>query len=105
MDNLIRNIRERQRDEEGGAKDEVPEGLLRLKFALVVTTANTPRDVEVGYYGDPIDQHWRKVVFGLCGVPRIERVSLCPVITSSPAQRGAWLAEVSSKAVELAASS
>lgn len=86
-------------DGNGGAG---PEGLLRIKFALVVTTANTPRDVEVGYYGDPIDQHWRKVVFGLCGVPRIERVSLCPIITSSPAQRGAWLAEVSSKAVELA---
>jgi NAD(P)H dehydrogenase (quinone) len=86
-------------DGKGGAR---PEGLLRLKFVFVVTTANTPREVEVGYYGDPLEQHWRKVVFGLCGVPRIERVSLCSIITSSPEHRTAWLANVSSKAVELA---
>src|SRR5271165_1722115 len=86
-------------DGRGGAR---PEGLLRLEFALVVTTANTPREVEVGYYGDPLDQHWRKVVLGLCGVPRIERLSLCPVITSSLEQRAGWLSEVSSKSVEMA---
>ncbi|HMD60283.1 MAG TPA: NAD(P)H-dependent oxidoreductase [Opitutaceae bacterium] len=86
-------------DGKGGGR---PEGLLRLRFAFVVTTANTPREVEVGHYGDPLDQHWRKVVFGLCGVPRIERVSLTPIITSSPEQRAAWLTEVSSMAVGLA---
>jgi NAD(P)H dehydrogenase (quinone) len=86
-------------DGRGGAR---PEGLLGLRFALVVTTANTPRDVEVRYYGDPLDLHWRKVVLGLCGVPRIERLSLCPIITSSPKERAAWLSEVSLKAVELA---
>lgn len=86
-------------DGRGGAR---PEGMLGLKFAFVVTTANTPREVEVNYYGDPLDQHWRKVVFGLCGVPRIERRSLCGVITSSQEERAAWLSEVSSKAVELA---
>jgi deoxyadenosine/deoxycytidine kinase len=34
VENLVRNIGERQRDEEGGSANEVPEGLLRLVRAL-----------------------------------------------------------------------
>ena len=34
VENLVRNIRDRQRDEEGGVENEVPEGLLRLVRAL-----------------------------------------------------------------------
>lgn len=34
VENLVRNIRERQRDEESGVEHEVPEGLLRLVRAL-----------------------------------------------------------------------
>ncbi len=34
VENLVRNIRERQRDEESGVADDVPEGLLRLVRAL-----------------------------------------------------------------------
>ena len=34
VENLVRNIRDRQRDEESGAEHDVPEGLLRLVRAL-----------------------------------------------------------------------
>ena len=77
-------------DGKGGAR---PEGLLKLKKAIVFTTANTPDDVEKAVYGDPLETHWAKVVFGLCGVPCIRR-SFSSVIVSAAEQRAAWLDEV-----------
>ena len=77
-------------DGKGGAR---PEGLLKLKTAVVFTTANTPDDVDRALYGDPLELHWTKVVFGLCGVPCVRR-SFSSVIISKPEQRAAWLAEV-----------
>jgi putative NADPH-quinone reductase len=77
-------------DGKGGAR---PEGLLKAKAALVFTTANTPDDVERSVYGDPLETHWTKVVFGLCGVPCVRR-SFSSVIVSKPEQRAAWLDEV-----------
>jgi len=77
-------------DGKGGAR---PEGLLKLKTAVVFTTANTPDHVEKAVYGDPLETHWSKVVFGLCGVP-CDRRSFSPVIVSTPEQRNAWLDEV-----------
>jgi NAD(P)H dehydrogenase (quinone) len=78
-------------DGQGGAR---PEGLLRLRAALVLTTANTPQDKEERLYGDPLEAHWIRVVFGMCGVPRVQRRSFSPVITSTPELRGQWLEEV-----------
>jgi putative NADPH-quinone reductase len=78
-------------DGQGGAK---PVGLLKARAALVFNTANTPQEIEESVYGDPLEVHWRKVVFGLCGVPTIYRRNFSPVITSSPAQRSAWLDDV-----------
>lgn len=78
-------------DGRGGAR---PEGLLRARAALVFNTANTPQEEEEARFGDPLEVHWRKVVFGLCGLPRVYRRNFSPVITSTPEQRQAWLAEV-----------
>jgi len=83
-------------DGKGGAH---PEGLLKLKTALIFTTANTPDAVEQAVYGDPLEIHWSKVVFGLCGVPCVRR-SFSSVIVSTPEQRTAWLADVSRLATE-----
>lgn len=77
-------------DGKGGARAE---GLLKLKTALVITTANTPDEVEQAVYGDPLELHWSKVVFGLCGVPCVRR-SFSSVIVSTPTQRAAWLEDV-----------
>jgi putative NADPH-quinone reductase len=78
-------------DGQGGAK---PVGLLKAQVGLVFTTANTPHDKEVALFGDPLETHWLKVVFGLCGVPRTQRWDFSPVIVSTPAQRQQWLADV-----------
>jgi len=86
---------------QGGAR---PEGLLKLRFALVVTTANTPPEVEKALYGDPLDLHWRKIVFGLCGVSNVERLAFSPVVTSSTEKRAGWLSEAAEAVRRLASS-
>ena len=78
-------------DGQGGAR---PVGLLKATVGLVFTTANTPHDKEVALFGDPLETHWLKVVFGLCGVPRTQRWDFSPVIVSTAAQRQKWLEDV-----------
>lgn len=68
-------------------------GLLKAQAALVFTTSNTPREVELARYGDPLDNFWKRCVWGFCGVPRVERRNFEPVVASTPAQRAQWLAE------------
>lgn len=75
-------------------------GMLRARAALVITTANTPQEIETQAYGDPQEALWKKVVFGLCGVP-CERLVFSPVIVSTPDQRRQWLAGVEAKVDEL----
>lgn len=86
-------------DGQGGGK---PEGLLRARAALVITTANTPQEKELAHLGDPLDVHWRKVVFGLCGVRDVRRLVFAPVIVSTPEQRAGWLDEVRRETLRLA---
>ena len=78
-------------DGQGGAK---PVGLLKASVGLVFTTANTPHDKEVQLFGDPLQTHWLKVVFGLCGVTRTERWDFSPIIISTADERREWLREV-----------
>jgi putative NADPH-quinone reductase len=78
-------------DGKGGAR---PVGLLRARVGMVFNTANTPQEKEEALFGDPLEVHWRKVVFGLCGVQRVVRRNFSPVITSTAEQRRQWLEEV-----------
>jgi NAD(P)H dehydrogenase (quinone) len=78
-------------DGQGGA---TPEGLLKAAAALVFTTANTPHDVEVARFGDPLATHWLTVVFGLCGIRHTQKWDFSPVMTSTPDTRSQWLDEV-----------
>jgi putative NADPH-quinone reductase len=80
-------------DGKGGAK---PVGLLKARVGLVFNTANTPQEKEEELYGDPLETLWRKVVFGLCGVPTVYRRNFSSLILSTPEQRQAWLCEVTS---------
>ncbi len=77
---------------EGGAVN----GFLAGKAAVVFTTSNTPRDVELELFGDPLENLWRTCVFGFCGVERFTRRNFESVIMSTPEQREGWLAEVRS---------
>jgi putative NADPH-quinone reductase len=78
-------------DGRGGARSV---GLLRARAAVVFNTANTPQAKEEELFGDPLEVHWRKVVFGLCGIREVYRRNFSPVILSTPEQRRDWLAEV-----------
>ena len=68
-------------------------GLLKVQAALVFTTSNTPPAKDVELYGDPLDNLWKRCVWGFCGVKTVHRESIAPVITSTPEQRAAWLAK------------
>jgi NAD(P)H dehydrogenase (quinone) len=79
---------------EGDSGGGVPVGLLQAKAALVFTTSNTPWERELAVFGDPIETLWKNCIFGLCGVQMFFRKNFAVVVTSTPAQRQAWLEEV-----------
>ena len=83
-------------DGQGGAR---PVGLLKARVAVVFNTANTPQELEERLLGDPLQTHWPKVVFGLCGVTTVHRRNFAPVITSTLEQRQQWLEEVENLAI------
>lgn len=84
-------------DGKGGAR---PVGLLKARAGLVLNTANTPQAIEESVFGDPLQTHWIKVVFGMCGIRRVVRRNFAPVIASSAEQRAAWLVESRQLAAE-----
>ena len=71
-----------------------PVGLLKARTAMVFNTSNTPRDVELSVYGDPLENLWNTCIFGFCGVKNFYRKQYGPVIISTPEQRAAWLGEI-----------
>ncbi len=81
------------RFEEGDSGEGVPVGLLRARAAVVLNTANTLPEREVRAFGDPLERIWKDCVFGLCGIRHVERRTFTVVVTSTPAERSAWLEE------------
>jgi putative NADPH-quinone reductase len=79
---------------EGDQGEGVPVGLLKARAAIVFNTANTPEERERKVFGDPLETLWKNCVFDLCGVKNVQRRTFAVVITSTPQQRAAWLAEV-----------
>jgi putative NADPH-quinone reductase len=69
-------------------------GHLKGRTAVVFTTSNTPRDVELSWFGDPLENLWKTCIFGFCGVEKFQRRNFEPIILSTPSQRADWLAEV-----------
>lgn len=66
--------------------------MLKANKALVFTTSNTPREAELAVYGDPLDNFWKRCVWGGLGIPT-ERRNFESVILSTPEQRANWLSE------------
>ena len=64
------------------------------KIVQVFSTSNTPREVEINVYGDPLENFWKVVVFGLLGVSSFERCNFESVVLSTSEERQGWLAEV-----------
>ena len=78
----------------GDGGEGVPVGLLRARSAIVLNTSNTFPEREARVFGDPLERIWKDCIFGLCGVARVERRIFGVVVTSTPAERAGWLAEV-----------
>ena len=76
---------------EGDSGEVVPEGLLRAKTAVVLTTSNTNENRELAVFGDPLEALWVRCVFGLCGVEDVRRRNFGVVVTSSGQERAVWL--------------
>jgi len=75
-----------------GKGEGVVIGQLKAHAALVITTSNTPREAELALYGDPLDNLWKRCVWGFCGIENVDRINFEPVIGSSDERRAAWLA-------------
>jgi len=75
-------------------EDGTVNGFLKGKPAVVFTTSNTPRDVELELFGDPLENLWKTCIFGLCGVENFYRRNFESIIVSTLPQRQGWLAEV-----------
>lgn len=69
-------------------------GLLKAKAGLVFNTSNTPREVEISVYGDPLEGLWKACVFGMCGVQTFYRKMYGPIVISTLEQRRLWLDEI-----------
>jgi putative NADPH-quinone reductase len=69
------------------------EQFLKGRKALVITTSNTPRDIELNVYGDPLENLWKVCIFGMIGIDCYRR-NFESIIMSTPEQRTQWLDEV-----------
>lgn len=77
-----------------------PQGVIELlagRRAMVFTTSNTPRDIELSVFNDPLENLWKTVVFAFVGVKQFERRNFESIIMSTPEQRQGWLEEVREK--------
>jgi putative NADPH-quinone reductase len=66
-------------------------GQLAGRKAVVFTTSNTPRDIELARFGDPLENLWKTCIFGFCGVEQFLRRNFESIIVSTPEQRRGWL--------------
>jgi len=81
------------RFDEGDTGEGVPVGLLHARTAVVFNTGNTSLSREKAVFGDPLERLWCDCVFGLCGITDVRRRLFGVVVTSTLAERAAWLAE------------
>ena len=78
----------------------VPNGLLKVRQALVFNTSNTETGREKRVFGDPLETLWKNCIFGLCGIKNVYRRTFSIMVTSSEEQRKAWLEEVHQTVLE-----
>jgi putative NADPH-quinone reductase len=69
-------------------------GLLKAKCAVVFNTSDTPKDREIGQFGDPLETIWKNCIFGFSGVDKFHREMFSVIIISTPEQRHEWLSRV-----------
>ena len=79
---------------EGDQGEGVPIGLLKADNVIVFNTSNTPEKREREVFGDPLENIWKKCIFGLCEIKNIHRKNYGVIVTSSQEEREKWLKDV-----------
>ncbi len=77
-----------------GDSGGLPIGKLKGKYGVVYNTSNTETDRENNYMGDPLENIWKKCIFGFCGITRSYRKMFRIIAESSELERKQWLSEV-----------
>jgi len=69
------------------------QGHLGDKRVLVFSTSNTPREIELKVYGDPLENFWKTCVWRFCGVKEENylRRNFESIVMSTPEERAEWL--------------
>ncbi len=79
---------------DGDKGEGVPVGLLKAHVALVFNTSNTFPEREARVFGDPLETLWKNCILNFCGVQTCYRETFSPIVTSTEAERRAWLDQV-----------
>jgi len=79
---------------EGDLGEGVPVGLLKADKVIVFNTSNTFEKREREVFGDPLENIWKKCIFGLCEIKNIHRKNYGVIITSTQEEREEWLKDV-----------
>ena len=72
----------------------VSKGLLKAQVAIVLNTSNTPDELEVELFKDPLETIWKNRVFKFCGVSNFKRINFRVIKDSDFNQRTIWLSEI-----------
>ncbi|HPG29632.1 MAG TPA: NAD(P)H-dependent oxidoreductase [bacterium] len=78
-------------DDNGGG---LPVKKLKCKCGIVFNTSNTPELRENTYFNDPLENIWKKCVFGFCGIEKYFRKIFRVIADSDDELRRKWLLEV-----------
>jgi NAD(P)H dehydrogenase (quinone) len=71
----------------------LPVELLTARAALVLNTSDTPVEREERDLKDPLQTIWKNTL-AFCGIKNYHRIMYRVIVTSTPQQRAAWLADV-----------
>jgi NAD(P)H dehydrogenase (quinone) len=77
----------------GDSGGGLPIGKLKGKTAIVFNTSNTEESREWAEFGDPLEDIWKRCVFGFCGLERYYRKMFRVVADSDLNLRKKWLRE------------
>lgn len=66
-------------------------GLLKAQTTLIITTSDTPEEIEKTVYGNTLHSIWNNNIFQVSGVKKITHKIFSPVLFSSSEQRKGWL--------------
>ena len=82
-----------------GRGDGEPEPLLRLCYAVVINTTDTPAERERDVFGNSLGLIRERCVLPFCGSAVVKRIVIGPVSQSAKSQRSQWLQETTKATV------